>query len=201
MYTLEINWQGPSFHAYWLKRVFCNHSLTWGEPHWKPLFILTWLLSQYQAYIPSPATNNKNAAVTVFQFSFIFGCLSQLLTNQHETITDCWVKSTLLKSFTLNNKQLTFISTLWIKMERINFSFVFVKISYETGKEYCLLYKHQWNTRWAFAWKLDIFTYENNNMLSSHVKISPLLWLHNKSHLSHQKTIKVKWFGISLVFI
>ena len=40
-----------------------------------------------------------------------------------------------------------------------------------------------------------------NNMLSSRVKISPLLWLHNKSRLSHQKTIKVKWFGISLVFI
>ena len=39
------------------------------------------------------------------------------------------------------------------------------------------------------------------NLLSSHVKITPLLWLHNKSHLSHQKTIKVKWFGISLVFI
>ena len=48
--------------------------------------------------------------------------------------------------------------------------------------------------------KLDIFTCENN-MLSSHVKISPLLWLHNKSRLSHQKTIKMKWFGISLVFI
>ena len=38
-------------------------------------------------------------------------------------------------------------------------------------------------------------------MLSSRVKISPLLWLHNKSRLSHQKTIKVKWFGSSLVFI
>ena len=48
--------------------------------------------------------------------------------------------------------------------------------------------------------KLDIFTCENN-MLSSHVKMSPLLWLHNKSCLSYQKTIKVKWFGISLVFI
>ena len=34
-----------------------------------------------------------------------------------------------------------------------------------------------------------------------HVKISPLLWLHNKSRLSHQKTVKVKWFGGSLVFI
>ena len=42
--------------------------------------------------------------------------------------------------------------------------------------------------------KLDIFTCENN-MLSSHVKISPLLWLHDKSCLSHQ-TFKVKWFGI-----
>ena len=38
-------------------------------------------------------------------------------------------------------------------------------------------------------------------MLTSHVKISPLLLLHNKSHFSHEKTIKVKWFGISLVFI
>ena len=63
-----------------------------------------------------------------------------------------------------------------------------------------LLYKHKWNTRWAFARKFAIFTCEHN-MLSSHVKISPLLWLHNKSRLSHQKTVKVKWFGISSVFI
>ena len=47
---------------------------------------------------------------------------------------------------------------------------------------------------------LQLVTSENN-MLSSHVKISPLLQLHNKSRLSHQKPIKVKWFGISLVFI
>ena len=39
------------------------------------------------------------------------------------------------------------------------------------------------------------------NLISSHVKISPLLWVHNKPRLSHQKTIKVKWFGISLVFV
>ena len=39
------------------------------------------------------------------------------------------------------------------------------------------------------------------NLLSSHMKISPLLWLHNKSLLSHQKTVKVKWFGSSMVFI
>ena len=38
-------------------------------------------------------------------------------------------------------------------------------------------------------------------MLSSLVKISPLLWLHNKSRLSHQKTGKVKWFGSSLVYM
>ena len=34
-------------------------------------------------------------------------------------------------------------------------------------------------------------------MLSSHVKMSSLLLLHNKSRLSHQKTINVKWLGIS----
>ena len=43
------------------------------------------------------------------------------------------------------------------------------------------------------------------NMISSHMKItcyiSPLLWLHNKSRLSQDKTVSVKWFGISLVFI
>ena len=39
------------------------------------------------------------------------------------------------------------------------------------------------------------------NLISSHVKISPSLWQHNKSRLSHQKTIKEKWFGISLLFI
>ena len=54
-------------------------------------------------------------------------------------------------------------------------------------------------TRCAFAQKHDIFTHENN-MLSSHVKRSPLLWLHNKLCLSQQKAIKMKWFGISLVF-
>ena len=56
-----------------------------------------------------------------------------------------------------------------------------------------ILCKHQWNTRWAFAQKPGIFTCKNN-MLSSHVKISPLLWLHNKSRLSHQKLLK--WNGL-----
>ena len=66
--------------------------------------------------------------------------------------------------------------------------------------DWVLLYKHQWNTRWAFPRKHDIFTLENN-MLFPRVKISPLLWLHNKSRLSQDKTVSVKWFGISLVFI
>ena len=48
--------------------------------------------------------------------------------------------------------------------------------------------------------KHDIFTRENN-MLFSHMKISPLLWLHNKLRLSQEKTVSAKCFGISLVFI
>ena len=47
-----------------------------------------------------------------------------------------------------------------------------------------LLYKHQWNPKWAFPRNLHIFTREDN-MLSSHVKGSPWLWLHNKSRLFH----------------
>ena len=47
-----------------------------------------------------------------------------------------------------------------------------------------IYYKHWWNTKWAFAWKLHIFTSENN-MLSSHMKRSPSIWSHNTSHLFH----------------
>ena len=67
------------------------------------------------------------------------------------------------------------------------------------------------NREFIFLTSLISFYYINTNeipgelsrenLISSHVKISPLLWLHHKSRLSHQKTIKVKWFGISLVFI
>ena len=64
--------------------------------------------------------------------------------------------------------------------------------------------------------KIDIYIYYMNtnkipgelsreNMISSHVKItcyiSSLLRLHNKSRRSQDKTVSVKWFGISLVFI
>ena len=41
-------------------------------------------------------------------------------------------------------------------------------------KEIILLYKHQWNTRWAFACKHDIFTREDNK-ISSQVKITRYL--------------------------
>ena len=60
-----------------------------------------------------------------------------------------------------------------------------------------LLYKHQWNTRWAFARKHDIFTRENN-VLFSRVQISLLLWLHNKSRLSQDKMV---WHFISVYII
>ena len=40
-----------------------------------------------------------------------------------------------------------------------------------------LLYKHQWNTRWAFVQKLDFFTCENITIAVAT----------QKSHLSHQK--------------
>ena len=50
--------------------------------------------------------------------------------------------------------------------------------------------------------KLDIFTCENN-MLSSHVKISLLLWLDNKSHLSDRKNYssKMVWHFIGVYII
>ena len=54
------------------------------------------------------------------------------------------------------------------------------------------------NTRWAFTQKHDIFTYENN-MLSSR-EISLLLWLHNRSHLSQQKSEMV-WYFIGVYVI
>ena len=47
----------------------------------------------------------------------------------------------------------------------------------------------------------NMISSRENNMLFPRVKISPLLSLHNKSHLSQNKTVSVKWFDISLVFI
>ena len=52
-----------------------------------------------------------------------------------------------------------------------------------------LLYKHQWNTKWAFVRKLKISLHVKITCLhlcsSSLMKRSPSLWLHNKSRLIH----------------
>ena len=66
----------------------------------------------------------------------------------------------------------------------------------ESNGNQILLYKHQWNTKWAFPRKLHIFTREDN-VLSSHVKRSPSLWLHNKSRLWKRRLC----LCLSLVFI
>jgi len=55
-----------------------------------------------------------------------------------------------------------------------------------------LLYKYQWNTKWAFPRKLHIFTREDI-MLSSYVKRSPSSWLHNKSPLWKQADLVFHW--------
>ena len=54
----------------------------------------------------------------------------------------------------------------------------------------------------SFRPKSYILTCENN-MLSSHVKISPLLWLHNKSRLLHQKNYlsEMVWYFIGVYII
>ena len=41
------------------------------------------------------------------------------------------------------------------------------------------------------------------NLISSHMKISPLLWLHNKSLLSHQKNYlsEMVWYFIGVYII
>ena len=51
-----------------------------------------------------------------------------------------------------------------------------------------------------------IYIYYNTNEIPGELSCenmisSPLLWLHNKSRLAQEKTVSVKWFGISLVFI
>ena len=55
-----------------------------------------------------------------------------------------------------------------------------------------ILYKHQWNTKWDFPRKLHILTREDN-ILSSHVKRLPSLWLHNKSCLWKQADLVFHW--------
>ena len=104
-----------------------------------------------------------------------------------------------------NQKVIPVWNSRWCEFSHVNtllfvygqkskkYTFFYLFSCFETVYYFLLLYKHQWNTKWAFARKLDIFTCENN-MLYSHVKISPLLWLRNKSRLSHQKLLK--WNGL-----
>ena len=79
----------------------------------------------------------------------------------------------------------------WAKRFHVNTN-MYIIFSYFLKEKYnYLLY--------ITAMKYQVSFHEN--LISSHVKISLLLWLQNKSRLSHQETVKVKWFGISLVFI
>ena len=71
------------------------------------------------------------------------------------------------------------------------------KIGHVQGKFKSLTTKHnsfcksQWNTRWAFTQKHDIFTCEKITVAMATQYIAPFA----------PKKIKVKWFCISLVFI
>ena len=85
------------------------------------------------------------------------------------------------------------ISLLLFNLISHLFAGVSCEISSWTPKEkFSLLYKHQWNTKWAFPQKLHIFTHEDN-MLCSYVKRSPSLWLHNKSCLWKQADLEFHW--------
>ena len=63
------------------------------------------------------------------------------------------------------------------RMRKLRKSYRCCKIT-DSDNKLSLLYQHQRNITW--------------NMISSHVKRSPLLWLHNKLHLSQQKLLIVK---------
>ena len=62
-------------------------------------------------------------------------------------------------------------------MRKLRKSYRCCKIT-DSDNKLSLLYQHQRNITW--------------NMISSRAKRSPLLWLHNKSHLSQQKLLIVK---------
>ena len=63
------------------------------------------------------------------------------------------------------------------------------------GKYLNLIYKHQWNTTWAFARKLDIFTCENN-MLSSLLVLKKYFTSERSEQVKYFSTLEEK-FGIS----
>ena len=69
---------------------------------------------------------------------------------------------------------------LRVNMETVTSRWLFSSWSWCLSQRYRnLLYKHQWNTRWAFARNPDILR-----------KRSLLLWLRNKSHLSQCLLVK-----------
>ena len=101
-----------------------------------------------------------------------------------------------LSSRNLNKKWLGTMTSVCASL-LVSFNFLFVSGQFTVVNWLCimhayLLYKHQWNTTWAFPWKLHIFTREDN-MLSSPVKRSPSLWLHNKSRLWKQADLVFHW--------
>ena len=71
-----------------------------------------------------------------------------------------------------------------------------IKFIHSNQKISCIIIIYYINTSEipseAFPQKLHIFTCEDN-MLSSHVKRSPSLWLHNKLHLWKQADLVFHW--------
>ena len=59
------------------------------------------------------------------------------------------------------------------------------KVKVELFTHHFLLYKHQWDTTSELS---------RINFISSHVKRSPLLWLHNKSRLWKQADLVFHWY-------
>ena len=93
-------------------------------------------------------------------------------------------------SFSLSNVSLLLIFNLvrsfvlhckWINKAKQQQQKIVKNMAFKTGVHVCivaqrstnktLLYKHQWNTRWAFARKHDIFTRENNHMWKDHLTL------------------------------
>ena len=67
-----------------------------------------------------------------------------------------------------------------------------------------LLYKHKWNTRWAFPRKLDILTDVKTTCYLHMWKNSPLLWLHNTVNRTFHTKIclsKMVWYFIGVYII
>ena len=127
-----------------------------------------------------------------FQFRFVCGIF--FLNHSFPPSKGVWCRAKALRDvkisfFWLRVHLITFIISIETEASLLALAKSIYYLTCKLTTEQPLLYEHRWNTKWAFARKRDIFTCENN-MLSSHVKISPLhVWLHYKPHLSDQKTI------------